>query len=27
MREFYLTRIEEISPELRQKFHKLYSYY
>jgi hypothetical protein len=27
MREFYLTRIEEVSPELRQKFHKLYSYY
>ena len=27
VREFYLTRIEEVSPELRQKFHKLYSYY
>ena len=27
MREFYLTRIEEVKPELRQKFHKLYSYY
>jgi hypothetical protein len=27
IREFYLTRVEEISPELRQKFHKLYSYY
>jgi len=27
MREFYLTRIEEVSPETRQKFHKLYSYY
>ena len=27
MREFYLTKIEEVSPELRQKFHKLYSYY
>ena len=27
MREFYLTKIEEVSPELRQKYHKLYSYY
>jgi hypothetical protein len=27
IREFYLTKIEEVSPELRQKFHKLYSYY
>ena len=27
MREFYLTRIEEVDPETRQKFHKLYSYY
>jgi len=27
MREFYLTRIEEVSAELRQKFHKIYSYY
>ena len=27
MREFYLTKIEEVSPELRQKFHKIYSYY
>ena len=27
LREFYLTKIEEVSPELRQKYHKLYSYY
>ncbi len=27
MREFYLTRIEEVDPEIRQKYHKLYSYY
>jgi hypothetical protein len=27
MREFYLTKIEEVGPETRQKFHKLYSYY
>ena len=27
VRELYLTKIEEVSPELRQKFHKLYSYY
>jgi hypothetical protein len=27
MREFYLTKIEEVTPDLRQKFHKLYSYY
>jgi len=27
IRELYLTKIEEVSPELRQKFHKLYSYY
>jgi nucleoside diphosphate kinase len=27
MREFYLTKIEEATPELRQKFHKIYSYY
>jgi hypothetical protein len=27
MREFYLTRIEEVDPETRKKFHKLYSYY
>ena len=27
MREFYLTKIEEVSRELRHKYHKLYSYY
>ena len=27
MREFYLSRIEEIEPRLRTKFHKLYQYY
>jgi hypothetical protein len=27
IREFYLTKIEEVSPEIRQKFHKIYSYY
>jgi hypothetical protein len=27
MREFYLTRIEEVDPETRKKFHKLFSYY
>jgi hypothetical protein len=27
MREFYLTKIEEVSQELRHKHHKLYSYY
>jgi len=27
VRELYLTKIEEVSPEVRQKFHKLYSYY
>ena len=27
IREFYLTRIEEVDPATRQKFHKLYSYY
>ena len=27
MREFYLTRIEEIGQQLRHKYHKLYSYY
>ena len=27
MREFYLSKIEEVSPELRAKFHKLYQYY
>ncbi|HXY49519.1 MAG TPA: hypothetical protein VEI01_08735 [Terriglobales bacterium] len=27
MREFYLLRIEEISPALRHRFHKLFQYY
>ena len=27
MREFYLSKIEDIDPELRQKFRKLYQYY
>ena len=27
MREFYLSRIEEVDPKLRAKFQKLYSYY
>jgi hypothetical protein len=27
IREFYLTRIEEVSQELRHRYHKLYSYY
>ncbi len=27
MREFYLTKIEEVGSDLRQKYHKLYSYY
>jgi len=27
MREFYLTRIEQVDPELRQKYQKLYRYY
>jgi hypothetical protein len=27
LREFYLTKIEEVSSEVRQKFRKLYSYY
>jgi len=27
MREFYLFRIEEVDPELRGKFHKLFRYY
>jgi hypothetical protein len=27
MREFYLTRIEEVDPATRQKFHRRYSYY
>jgi hypothetical protein len=27
MREFYLSKIEEVDPALRAKFHKLYEYY
>jgi hypothetical protein len=27
MREFYLSRIEEVEPALREKFSKLYQYY
>jgi hypothetical protein len=27
MKEFYLSRIEEVAPEVRAKFHKLYQYY
>jgi hypothetical protein len=27
MREFYLSKLEEVSPELRTKFQKLYQYY
>jgi hypothetical protein len=27
MREFYLSKIEEVEPALRAKFHKLYQYY
>ncbi|MBZ5572149.1 MAG: hypothetical protein LAO09_09750 [Acidobacteriia bacterium] len=27
MREFYLSRVEEIDPELRARFQKLYRYY
>jgi hypothetical protein len=27
MKEFYLSKIEEASPELRARFHKLYQYY
>ncbi len=27
VRELYLTKIEEVNQELRQKYHKLYSYY
>ena len=27
VREFYLFRVEEIDPQLRTKFHKLYQYY
>ena len=27
MKEFYLSRIEEVDHELRTKYHKLYQYY
>jgi len=27
MRELYLSKIEEVDPALRAKFHKLYQYY
>jgi len=27
VRELYLTKIEEVGSDLRQKYHKLYSYY
>jgi hypothetical protein len=27
IREFYLFRVEEVSPKLRARFHKLYQYY
>jgi hypothetical protein len=27
MKEFYLSKIEEASPELRAKYQKLYQYY
>jgi hypothetical protein len=27
LREFYLSKIEELDPALRAKFHKLYQYY
>jgi len=27
MREFYLSKLEEVAPELRAKFQKLYQYY
>ena len=27
IREFYLFRVEEVSPKLRERFHKLYQYY
>ena len=27
MKEFYLSKIEEVDSELRTKFHKLYQYY
>jgi hypothetical protein len=27
MREFYLSKLEEVDPAVRAKFHKLYQYY
>jgi len=27
LREFYLSRVEEVEPRLRTKFHKIYQYY
>jgi hypothetical protein len=27
MREFYLSKVEEVAPELRTKFQKIYRYY
>ena len=27
LREFYLSKVEEVDPALRAKFHKLYQYY
>jgi len=27
MREFYLTRVEQVEPEIRQKYQKIYRYY
>jgi hypothetical protein len=27
IREFYLFRVEEVSPKLRERFHRLYQYY
>jgi hypothetical protein len=27
VREFYLSKLEEVDPALRAKFHKLYQYY
>jgi hypothetical protein len=27
VREFYLSKVEEVEPVLRAKFHKLYQYY
>jgi len=27
IREFYLFQVEEVSPKLRERFHRLYQYY